>query len=158
MSRGAARRSRWASEGSGDKNRSTTWYRGSHKLCWSLLLLVLLSAGACRPEVDEGRAQEERAALLRAIAQLREAENSQKAVWLQRLRAVPCVSLCELQKTCVQAYERHVQAWSLLETLRERVHELDQESVFERLDHAEQQLAQALKETELCVQLEHDKR
>lgn len=88
----------------------------------------------------------------RAIDELRQSENADKRVFLERLRKVPCATMCALRDSCLRAYEAHVRGLHLIEGARGGA------PTAEKLDEAERALSEARRLTEQCVALQGEER
>jgi hypothetical protein len=88
----------------------------------SLLGLAVVLFLACRHS-DTAQAQGTTAQIARAVEMLRLSSNHDKHPWLDRLRALPCQAedACQLQATCIGAYEEHLRALELIESARQRL-------------------------------------
>jgi hypothetical protein len=81
--------------------------------------LVLAAGSGCRGEREQAL-RGEAGTLVHAIRQLRDATNQGKRPQLKALAHLTCSAedLCELQRVCRHAYERHQQALDATQTLR----------------------------------------
>ena len=90
----------------------------------------------------------------RAIDQLRDAPNPEKAALLDALKAVPCetAELCELQRSCVDGFGQHV--FALAETSRAKSLMTTPEGSAEAariLDFAQSELSEAAPKINHCA-------
>jgi hypothetical protein len=95
--------------------------------------------------------------LSRAVDQLRDAPNPQKGELLDALKAVHCetTELCELQRTCVDAFGQHV--FALAETTRAKSLMATPEGTAEAariLDFAQSELSQAAPKVSHCADVQ----
>ena len=86
----------------------------------------------------------------KAIDDLRMAENSGKAPFLKQLRAEVCQEHCVLRDKCIEAYEAHIEALSLIEDAGRR----GKDEAARRLDQAEGRLKEALVQIKACTSLQ----
>lgn len=90
--------------------------------CAALLAAAL--AAACRngkaPTEPDEAARSEAGRVAHQVKLLRDADNSQKPVFLKALDGTPCTvnEICAVKKTCSEAYTLEVSALSALSTLR----------------------------------------
>jgi hypothetical protein len=108
-------------------------------LVWATLML------GCQPGAAEKRGELSR--LNKAIDDVRLAANSSKMPYMKRLAASSCVHFCELRDGCLLAYERHVEALSLIDQAKRA----KRESQLELLDRAESSLKEARDLVDRCA-------
>jgi hypothetical protein len=135
--------------------------RLSPSLLGCLALGPWLLLPACRTRQDHAQ-RAEAAALVQAVTLLRDAPNPAKRPHLKALVRLACSTedLCELQRVCKNAYERHQQALDITRTLRAGVEAdggIDRDSgasANDLVDHARRDLDRARYLARLCNDLQ----
>jgi hypothetical protein len=123
--------------------------------------LLLLTLPGCPGEVEQrGRGEAERVA--RAVSVLREADNAAKRPLLNALSAQRCTEppVCELQRTCAEAYRGHLDGVQKSEAVRQKLDApeggapLQSAELLQELDTAEHMLHMARESVRQCADLE----
>jgi hypothetical protein len=109
-------------------------------------------------DASPGEHPDELARLHRGIDALRDADNHDKAPYLDELRSQECSSprSCELKRVCTHAYTRHVQALREAAEIGER--ETPSKDAIERLRAAKRGLVEAEREAQRCVEVQAELR